>query len=521
MTNEKFYSVIDNSPAVAWTSDADGNTTYISRNVEKIYGYTPAEIYKGGPPLWFGRVHEDDIANVKKAYKEVFSRKKPLDIEYRVRKKDGEWIWLHDQSFAPYRRDGSDFVDGVFTNITERKVVEEKLNQSEEKFRTIVANVPAIVYRCEPRAEWPMVFINDEVRKITGYPAEKFMDRKINFADVIYPDDRALVEKAVFGALKKQMPFSVEYRLIDAEGKIRWVYERGRGQFDEKGRALWLDGSILDINEKKLVEEELHESESKLQAILNQTYQLMGLLSTDGILLTANQTALDFAGVSLDSSVGKYFWETKWWSHSEGEREKLKGAIKKAASGEFIRYETTNLDRSGARRNLDFSLKPILDKKGKVIYLNPEARDITARKKAEEELERKNQALSELIAQIEMEKNKLKDNLAANVSELILPNLNKMRMSGASRKYVNVVKNQMEQLVSSYGRTITQKSARLSPRELEICNLVQSGLSSKEIANLMHTSLQTIHKHRNNIRKKLGLSNQKINISAYLQRLEA
>lgn len=93
-------------------------------------------------------------------------------------------------------------------------------------------------------------------------------------------------------------------------------------------------------------------------------------------------------------------------------------------------------------------------------------------------------------------------------------------MKGASRKYVDVIQNQLEQLVSSYGRTIMQKSIKLSPRELEVCNMIKSGLSSKEISGLLNISEQTIHKHRNNIRRKLGISNQRVNLASYFQKLE-
>jgi len=77
----------------------------------------------------------------------------------------------------------------------------------------------------------------------------------------------------------------------------------------------------------------------------------------------------------------------------------------------------------------------------------------------------------------------------------------------------------LEELTSSFGRKITEKSVRLTPREIEICNMVKGGLASKEISNLLNISCQTVEKHRKNIRHKLGISNKDINLTSFLQKL--
>ena len=77
----------------------------------------------------------------------------------------------------------------------------------------------------------------------------------------------------------------------------------------------------------------------------------------------------------------------------------------------------------------------------------------------------------------------------------------------------------LEELTSSFGRKITEKSVRLTPREIEICNMVKGGLTSKEISNLLNISRQTVEKHRKNIRHKLGISNKDINLTSFLQKL--
>ena len=139
------------------------------------------------------------------------------------------------------------------------------------------------------------------------------------------------------------------------------------------------------IAERERAEAILAASEQKVRAILDQAFQFIGLMKPDGTLIEANQTALSFAGVRRDEVINKPFWETPWWRHSATEQERLKGAIRMAASGQFIRFETTHMSE-GVEHIIDFSLKPVRDASGDIILLIPEGRDITGFKRTEEAL---------------------------------------------------------------------------------------------------------------------------------------
>ncbi len=137
------------------------------------------------------------------------------------------------------------------------------------------------------------------------------------------------------------------------------------------------------IDSERRTRAELELSERKTRALFDQTFQLTGLLDTNGILLQVNQTALNFAGVSQERVLGKPFWETPWFSHSEELIVKIRDAVKQAKSGEFIRLENEHPTLDGQVAIIDFSLKPIFDDRGNVVWLVPEGRDVTERKKAE------------------------------------------------------------------------------------------------------------------------------------------
>lgn len=146
------------------------------------------------------------------------------------------------------------------------------------------------------------------------------------------------------------------------------------------------------ISLKRKLKKEQHfssgliEELNKIKTILHSSYQLIGLLDTNGILLESNLSSQNFAGVKPEDVIGKPFWKTVWWKHSSELRKKLKESIKKASMGEFIRFEATHKDVDGFLRYIDFSLKPVKDSNGNVIYIIPEGRDITDAKIVEQKL---------------------------------------------------------------------------------------------------------------------------------------
>ena len=126
------------------------------------------------------------------------------------------------------------------------------------RLEALITNVPGAIYRCSPESDWAMQFLSDEIEAISGYPASDFIGSAVRtFASAIHPDDRAMVEQGVADALERRDAFVLEYRLVHADGSIRWVYERGRGSFGAGGEVRFLDGAIFDITARKRAEDRL------------------------------------------------------------------------------------------------------------------------------------------------------------------------------------------------------------------------------------------------------------------------
>ncbi len=132
-SEEKYRSLVTNIPEITWTTDYEFNTIFISPNIQKELGYTPEEIYKSGESVFPMRIHPENIETVEKAFKELFKKGTMFDVEYRIKRKNGEWFWAHDRSIATYERDGVMYADGIFSNITDRKRAEETLLKAHDE----------------------------------------------------------------------------------------------------------------------------------------------------------------------------------------------------------------------------------------------------------------------------------------------------------------------------------------------------------------------------------------------------
>ena len=177
----------------------------------------------------------------------------------------------------------------------------------------------------------------------------------------------------------------------------------------------------------------------------------------------------------------------------------------------------------------------LFDDSGKLKEIQSVGRDVTEYKKTAEalkaseedlrrkniELERKNNALTEVLEHIEHQKLQIKDDVIANVNELLIPVLDQLISKGSKidKIYLNLIKRSLKDLTASFGQKITQKSLKLTPREVQICNMVKRGLSSKEIASFLNISFFTVGRHRHNIRKKMKITNEKANLNTFLQGL--
>lgn len=137
------------------------------------------------------------------------------------------------------------------------------------------------------------------------------------------------------------------------------------------------------------------------------------------------------------------------------------------------------------------------------------------------ELEQKNIALNEILKQIENKNKEMKRDILFNVNKLLLPLLKtiKRRAEYLEAGYIGLIESTLKELSTSFARDISEEGIGLTPREIEICNMIKNNMTSKEIAELLFLSTKSVEWHRYNIRRKFGLLNNRVNLTTYLKNL--
>ena len=177
--------------------------------------------------------------------------------EVRILNKDRDFIPVR-VGVGHTKVAGMHYFVAFISDIRERIEMERKLRSNEAKFRSFFNNVPGLAYRCLEEPGWPMLFISDAVKSMTGYPASDFVlpNPRRSFMDLYHPDDLSRIKKTI----QSQSSFVLEYRIIHRDGSIRWFREQGVEVKSEDEGVSWLDGFIFDITERRIMEEELVEA---------------------------------------------------------------------------------------------------------------------------------------------------------------------------------------------------------------------------------------------------------------------
>lgn len=189
------------------------------------------------------------------------------------------------------------------TDISERRAMEQQVRDSEQQFRSLIRNIPGISYRSMLNGDWPMVFISDAVERVTGYPARDFLGEppKRVYGALIHAEDRLRVAKESGAALRENRPYLVEYRLLHADGSVRWLWENGTAVRDKDGEVQWLDGVILDITERRQMEEALREAKEKAEQAAAARATFVANMSHE--IRTPMNSILGFTDVLLDGEL--------------------------------------------------------------------------------------------------------------------------------------------------------------------------------------------------------------------------
>ncbi len=252
-----FRDILDAVPMPIFYKNLEGAYTGCNEAFARTLGVAKEQVISAHSSDFLSK---EQVQLLIKDDQEVIRRNQKQINQYSLYYRDKQ---THEVAFykAPlHDRNGKvNGIVGVMLDLTKSKEAENALREAEEKYRTLITNIPGAAFRFKWDKDWHLLYLSQGIEKITGYPAEDFIEgKKRRFLNAIYPDDRkkciAIIEKAITAKENYEM----EFRIIHKDGHKVWLNEKGNPVFDPEGRVLYVDGILLDISSRKKAEEELN-----------------------------------------------------------------------------------------------------------------------------------------------------------------------------------------------------------------------------------------------------------------------
>lgn len=373
----QFRATFEQSAIGMASVDIEGRILETNRILQHMLGYKDEELRE---KLFTDLIHPDDVELYKDQFMELINGRKDhyfIKIRYIRKKSMVFWVRLT-VSLVRDSKGDPDFAISMVEDITERKEAEEKLQQSEEKYRTLVQNILDGVFIIQ---DMKIQFANDAFGKIIGYEVEDIIGKDLR--DFIAPENREMVSD--YNA-RRQLGESIlseyEINIIFKGGNIRKTAIISAGLILYQGRTAIM-GTLKDITERKQAELLLRRSKEFAEIVLNSINDPISIINVkDFTIIDTNKAFLEIYGIEKEQVIGKVCHKI---SHKKNipcpeEDCPLLAAIK---TGKSSVCEHSHIVNKGATNYVEVSAYPILNEKGEIGSVVHVARDITQRKQAE------------------------------------------------------------------------------------------------------------------------------------------
>ena len=239
-------------------------------------------------------------------------------------------------------------------NLHQNEISKKLLLENKRKLDTLIENIPGIVYRCKNDKNWTMIFISEGCFNLTGYkPNDLLNNKKLSYSDIIHPEDRNYVSAEINKALKDNKAFQLEYRIISKQNEIYWVYEKGCSIKDSVTNKEYLEGIIIDITDRTIVEQNLVKSEERFSAFYNSSFSGI-VIHNDGFIVDCNQGICDMLGFTWSELIGRNGRELI----PESEQKKIVEMISNDSNAKYdskiIRKDGSLIDVRVKAKNIDY-----------------------------------------------------------------------------------------------------------------------------------------------------------------------
>ncbi len=257
--------LLNASPAVIYCRMASGDfePTFVSENIKRVFGCSPRE-YLANPYLWRDLVHPDDIARINLWVDRPFENDQK-SIEYRIRREDGSYLWVHDRQHLLRDAEGEPIeLVGSWTDVTERKEAEAAREEARSRLALLLGAAPAVIYSFCASGDFAPTFVSTNIAHMLGYSPDQYLKERDFWRSRVHPDDLPGVEARQADLFRKGEHL-VEYRFRRKDGTYCWVSDEQHLIRDAKGNPIEVVGSWSDIDARKATELALQASQAELK----------------------------------------------------------------------------------------------------------------------------------------------------------------------------------------------------------------------------------------------------------------
>jgi PAS domain S-box-containing protein len=373
-SEEQFRMLAESIPQLDWMASPDGWIYWYNQRWYEYTGTTPGQVLGWG----WQSVHDPEVLpKVMERWQASIRSGEPFEMVFPLRGADGVFRPFLTRS-VPVRDSGGKVVRwfGTNTDITNQHRAEEALRKSEERLRAALAASETGTYRWNPRTD-EFVEFDDNLKRLLGLAPDQEVGTTEDFIRRVYGDDQARVREAIEQS-RQGGDLEVECRITLPDGRIRWLYDRGKMVW-EGSKPAYLVGACTDVTTRK--NEEV--SRLRLAAIVESSDDAIVGKDLNGIVTSWNAAAQRIFGYRAEEMIGQPITRIiPPELHDDEPR-----ILDKLRRGERIdHFETVRVTKAGERLNVSLTISPVRDESGRVVGAAKIARDITQRKRTEEVL---------------------------------------------------------------------------------------------------------------------------------------
>ncbi len=296
----------------------------------------------------------------------------------------GKGIWV-EVSVDPLLDAAGNFTGAIhiIRDVTDAKRNETRAGEDSARLLSLMNNIPGVVYRGLP--DWSLSFIGAEVRRLTGYPARDFLSGAVSWTHLIHPEDLERIRRTFRQAVSdRRGVLRAEYRILHDDGETRWIADRRQLFYDDGGRFAYVDGLMLDITERKRMEDALRDSEDRYRRLVDGSPEMIFVVC-EGRIVYMNQTGIRLLGaLSADAVAGKPILEIVHPDSRDVVRGRMRQVVGEGRATSLMEQKYVRLD--GSALEVEAMGVPILHQGQPAVQVF--ARDLTRRKETEEALHR-------------------------------------------------------------------------------------------------------------------------------------